>query len=168
MSVVAVKRYDDGFEIAADSITVRGYTQTINNTKSIKLFEYDNLVVGSCGSAEEGQLFRMFLKTHKVANNSEEAVLDLLGTFSDWKYEKTGDSMIENYYIFCIDYTPYAIWNYLVDEVVTYEAIGAGEDYALTALHLGHSAGESVGVAIDLSVYCESPIIKITKRKGSK
>ena len=168
MSIIAVKRYEDGFEIASDSITIRGYTQTIDTTNNAKLFSYDNLTIGSSGSSKEIQLFRMFLKTHKVANNSEEAILDLLSSFSNWKYEKTGDCSIDNHYIICIDNVPYAIEEYLVEEVISYEAIGAGLDFALTALHLGHTVEDSVQVAIDLSIYCESPIIKIIKREGSK
>jgi hypothetical protein len=30
-------------------------------------------------------------------------------------------------------------------------------------LHLGHNAEEAVGVAIELCVYCENPIINIKK-----
>ena len=54
MSVVACRVTKEGYEIAADSITVRGHTQTRGqNTSHSKLFEVNDLVVGAVGSAEE-------------------------------------------------------------------------------------------------------------------
>ena len=43
-------------------------------------------------------------------------------------------------------------------------AIGAGEDYALASLHLGHTAKEAVETACELSVYCERPVKSLTRR----
>ena len=48
MSVVAVKRYEDRIEFAADSIAVRGATKTTNNFS--KLETINGLVVGGVGS----------------------------------------------------------------------------------------------------------------------
>lgn len=45
-----------------------------------------------------------------------------------------------------------------VKEIKKYQAIGAGMDFALAALHLGHSAKEACEIACELSVFCEKPV----------
>ena len=45
-----------------------------------------------------------------------------------------------------------------IGRVADFEAIGAGMDFALAALYLGHSVTEAVETAIELSVYCENPV----------
>jgi len=40
-------------------------------------------------------------------------------------------------------------------------------DFALAALHLGHTAEEAVATSIELSIYCEAPI-QVIKKKSSK
>ena len=52
--------------------------------------------------------------------------------------------------------------------IITYEAIGAGLDYALAALYLGHTVEDSVKTACELSVYCEQPIIYMTMDRSNE
>lgn len=165
MTVVACRKTQTGFEIAADSISVRWYTQTRekNQTKSSKLFEENGIVVGSTGNAEECNLFRIFCKTHKPASATEESILEFLSEFSDWKLNKTDKPDIENAYIIGFQKKLFTIAGYFIDEVLTYEAIGAGMDFALAALYLGHDVKKAVETAIELSVYCENPIQVIEK-----
>ncbi|MEM7348556.1 MAG: hypothetical protein AAF485_30380 [Chloroflexota bacterium] len=167
MSVVACKITENGYEIAADSITVRGYTQTKGQTtRHSKLFEINDMVVGSTGYAEEVSLFRLFVSTRKPSNPDEYSMLELLSDFSDWKSKKANDGDISNSYIIGFAGKVFAINHWLIEEVVKYEAIGAGEDFALAALHLGFSANEAVETAIELSVFCEGPVQLITKTNG--
>ena len=90
MSVVACRILDNGYEIASDSITVRGYTQTKTNTSFSKLFEVNDMVFGGVGYAEESALLNVFAKTHLIAAATEEAILDFISEFSSWKNGKTG------------------------------------------------------------------------------
>ena len=114
--------------------------------------EYHLVKIGLFGSIARGE-------------QNEQSDIDLIVEFADWKKEKTEVGGISNGYIICLDNTAYYIQNYLVERITTFEAIGAGMDFALTAMALGHSAKEAVQVAIDLSVYCEAPIIEF-KRKN--
>ncbi|MCL4295665.1 MAG: hypothetical protein KJ077_08055 [Anaerolineae bacterium] len=166
MSVVACRIREDGYEIAADSITVRGYTQTKGeNTSLSKLFETKDMVVGTVGTAEEGSLFRLFCATRKPAAASEYAMLEFFSEFSEWKEKKTSNSSIENSYIIGFGDKCFAVEQWLVEEILTFQAIGAGMDFALAALHLGHSVRVAVETAIELSVYCESPVIAVSKER---
>ncbi len=164
MSVVVCKIIENEYQIAADSITIRGYTQTKgNNTSRSKLFEVNEMVVGSVGTAEESSLFHIFAKTHRLSDASEESLLEFLSEFSDWKNKKTAKGQIENAYLIGLDGKVFSVNEWLIETITTYEAIGAGMDFALAALYLGHDAKEAVETAIELSVFCEGPIQVVQK-----
>ena len=165
MSIVACKITKDGYEIAADSISVRGSTQTKNNTNRSKLVEVNNMVIGSVGLAEESSLLQIFAKTHQPAAPTEEGMLEFWGEFSSWKKKRTDRNDIENAYFIGVDGIVFYLHRWLIVSVSSYEAIGAGMDFALAALHLGHSAEDAVATAIELSVYCEAPI-QVMKKKN--
>lgn len=169
MSVVVCKMLPDGgFEMASDSITVRGFTQTKgDNTKFAKLFEENDLVVGGTGVSKEIALLQIFCKTHKPYEPSEAAVLEFISEFSGWKKDKTNETGIDNTYLLGFDGRVFFIQGWLVRDVKTYEAIGAGMDYALTALYLGKTCAEAVEVAIELSIFCEGPVNVISKPAGT-
>lgn len=57
----------------------------------------------------------------------------------------------------------YTVESWHVDRITTYMAIGAGMDFALAALYLGKTAKKAVETAIELSIYCEAPILVIEK-----
>ena len=165
MSVVACKITKEGYEIAADSITVRGYTQTKNNTGRSKLFEVNNMVIGSVGYAEESSLLHIFAKTHQPAAATEEGILEFWGEFAEWKKKRTDRGEISNSYFIGIKGIVFSVHEWLIETILSYEAIGAGMDFALAALHLGHTPEAAVETAIELSVFCEAPIQVIKKKK---
>ncbi len=164
MSVVACKITKEGYEIAADSISVRGSTQTKNNTNRSKLVEVNNMVIGSVGLAEESSLLQIFAKTHQPAAATQEGILEFWSEFSEWKKKRTERSNIENSYFIGLDGIVFYVNHWLITSVKSYEAIGAGMDFALAALHLGHSAEDAIETAIELSIYCEAPVQAIKKK----
>lgn len=165
MSIVACRVYEDGYEISSDSIVVTGYTQTKGDEfKRSKLFEVNGIVIGGVGYAEGNSLMQLFLETHGIAREDERAVLEFISEFSIWKKEKTDSHEIENAYIIGMKKKAFYVNKWMVSEVNCYTAIGAGMDYALAALYLGKSSAEAVGVATELSIYCEKPVITISHR----
>lgn len=164
MSVVACKMKESGYEIAADSITVHGFTQTKGQTTDhVKLYETNEMVIGGVGSAEENSLLRLFAETHRPSNPDEYSILEFISEFSEWKKKKTDNAAIKNSYIIGYQGNVFAVEQWLVDKVKNYMAIGAGMSFALAALYLGHSAKKAVETAIELSIYCEAPILVIEK-----
>ncbi|MCP4140026.1 MAG: hypothetical protein GY755_07010 [Chloroflexi bacterium] len=166
MSIVACKITKEGYEIAADSISVRGSTQTKNNTNRSKLVEVNNMVIGSVGYAEESSLLQIFAKTHQPAAATEEGILEFWGEFSGWKKKRMDRGDIDNAYFIGFDDIVFYINHWLIASVTSYEAIGAGKDFALAALHLGHSPEAAVETAIELSIFCEAPVQLIVKKKN--
>ena len=72
--------------------------------------------------------------------------------------EKIDDDKIENSYIFVYKGKSYSFYDYHVLEIKDFHAIGAGYQYATTALYLNHTVGEAIKISCDLSVYCEMPV----------
>ncbi len=165
MSVVACRVDDKGYSIAADSITVRGWTQDKGaKSTASKLFEENGLIIGGVGTVEEIGLLQIFTSTHQIAGEDESSVLGFISEFSDWKKKKMDNPGIENAYLIGMDRSVFYIRGWNVMRIVTYEAIGAGSDFALAALYLGHTAREAVLVATELSVLCEKPIQELGRK----
>jgi ATP-dependent protease HslVU (ClpYQ) peptidase subunit len=167
MSVVACKILEDRIEIASDSILVRNYTQskTDPNSKQAKLFEVNGLVIGSVGFASEFALLQIFAINHHPSEPTEKCVLEFISEFSKWKNERIGSSSIDNDYLIIVKNKVFHVSGFWIAEVNNYEAIGAGQDFALAALYLGKNVEDAIDVACELSIYCEKPIKKIVINK---
>jgi ATP-dependent protease HslVU (ClpYQ) peptidase subunit len=166
MSVVACRVYEDRYEIASDSITVTGWTQSKgNNTDACKLLENEDLIIGFSGLSSEFELMRVFVKSHKPSNESKEAVLDFMNEFGTWMRKKTdGDhTCVDGAYIIGLKNKVYAFIYWNIEEIIDYYAVGAGRDFAMSALYLGHDVERSCDVATELSI-CEKPIIKKVRK----
>ena len=127
-----------------------------NNTHARQFLETDSKVELDELAAEHGyELDRRY---------TEEGMLEFWNEFSEWKKKRTDQSSIENSYFIGVRGVVFYINHWLIASVSSYEAIGAGKDFALAALHLGHTAEEAVATAIELSIYCEAPIQLISKK----
>ena len=156
MSVVAVRVTKKKITIGADSILVSGWTR--EKDKLAKLNKANGMIIGDVGDAEEGALFLLFCKTRKPREASVDAIVEFMSEFQDWMNNKTGESKLSNQYILIIEKKAFMIEGFFIKEVTDYTAIGAGMDFALSALYLGNSVKESIKAACHLSVYCEEPI----------
>jgi ATP-dependent protease HslVU (ClpYQ) peptidase subunit len=160
MTVIAVKIDKNKIQIASDSITVWGYTQDKGDTtKFSKLVEINDMLIGATGTCEEISLLQLFAQTTKPARADELGILDFLSQFVDWKNKKINKADLDSQYIIIYNKRVFCTVGWEVSQVLKYETIGAGRDYALAAMYLGHTAIEAVKVACELSIYCEKPII---------
>lgn len=160
MSIVCCKVTEDHIEIASDSIGIRCGTQEKGNNKYAKLIEMNGMIIGGVGGAGETGLFQMFCETRKPKNADEFSVMSFFSEFLSWKQEKTKMYESKNQYILAFEGHAYYIeQNFFVREILTYEATGAGMDYALSALYLGHDVCKAVETSCELSIYCEKPIV---------
>lgn len=166
MSVIAVRIYPNFYEMAADSITVRGWTKTVNNGNGTKLFEENEVVIGSSGLARDSGLLRLFLKTRRPAAAEEGSIIEFFSEFADWMKKRTDVYGTENDFIVGFMGKVFHFREFFVEEIVSFEAIGAGMDYALGALQNGASASGAVEAAIELSCFCAPPVQKIEKILG--
>jgi ATP-dependent protease HslVU (ClpYQ) peptidase subunit len=156
MSVVAVRVKDNKITIGADSIIVSGWTQ--EKDKLAKLNEVNGMIIGDVGDAQEGGLFLLFCKTRKPREASSDALIEFMSDFQDWMNDKIGEPKLNNQYIVVLEGKVFVMEGFYIKEVTDYTAIGAGMDFALSALYLGNSVKESIKAACHLSVYCEEPI----------
>lgn len=157
MSVVAVKIDKNKITFAADSIAVYGYTKVTD--KFTKLEEINEMIIGGVGTAEEASLLFMFAQTHKPLSADEKSVTEFFLEFYKWKNSLSLPFSSSNSYLFGVCGKCFYIDNMLVKEIRDYYAIGAGMDYALAVLWLGHTAQEAVRAACQLSCFVAEPII---------
>jgi ATP-dependent protease HslVU (ClpYQ) peptidase subunit len=156
MSVVAVKVKKDKIVIGADSILVSGWTQ--EKDKLAKLNKVNGMVIGDVGDAQEGGLFLVYCKTRKPREASVDALVEFMSEFQDWMNNKIGETKLTNQYVIILDKKAFMMEGFFIKEVTDYTAIGAGMDFALSALYLGNSVKEAIKASCHLSVYCEEPI----------
>ena len=160
MSIVAVKVLENTIEIASDSITVRGWTQSKSNNSFSKLVQVNGMTIGGTGGAEESALLYVYCSTRRPEQPTEGSIINFFSEFASWKNEKTNSSAVGNDYIFIFDGHAFSVESFFVQEITDFCAVGAGMDFALAALHLGHDVVKAVEVACELSVYCELPVKK--------
>lgn len=157
MSVVAAKvdKEHGVISIASDSISLRGQTKRAYS----KLVKINDMIIGSVGLTEELSLMFRYAQTHRPESATERDVLAFMVEFLSWKKDYSGGTT-ENHYLLAFDGHLFLIQRMLIEEVKDYEAIGAGEEYALAALYLGHQPDEAVKVACDLCCYVAEPIVE--------
>lgn len=164
MSVVATRVYPNRIEIAADSQMTFG--MTMQSAMDVKLFTSElGIIVGGVGMMEEISLLKIFLKTHVPAEATEDGITELMHRFRMWTLEhaELSEDWGENQYHFIVDKKAFAIHRYNVREITSFDAIGAGMDYALTALYLDRSPTEACKLACDLNIYCSLPVSTLTR-----
>ena len=169
MSVVAVKVYKDKIVMSADSIIVSGWqdkTPVGNN----KLFEVNNMIIGSAGDAQELTHMYLFAENHSPLDMTERGVIKFMNEFRLWRIAEFGvssEKQVSNDYLIASKGKVFLCNGVCyIGEVKDFYAIGAGEDYAKSALYLGHSPAEAVKVACALSCYVDEPIITKSIPKG--
>jgi hypothetical protein len=146
MSIVAW----DGTILAADKAgTNSGYSTTVT-----KVFRVPDGRVGFVGNMNHSQrLLDWFMEGRRPET-----------------YPKSADKDDGSDALF-IDDTRREVWLYCANEPRgskiehPYTAMGSGRDFALAAMHLGHSAVEAVKVANDLNIFCGNGIDYFLKDK---
>lgn len=165
MSVVAVKVYKNRIVIGADSFISFGY-YTQRKDEGAKIFKQNNMVVGCVGYAKDMTLFKLYCRDRKPARNDEEAIIDFMAEFIKWA--KAIDKDYKCRSSFMIVYQKKA-WlvddSFYLNEITTFQAMGAGQDMAQTAMHLGRSVKEAIAVACEISIYCEKPVVTFEVRR---
>lgn len=160
MTVVAARKYPDRIEFAADSIVTRGSTQiTDRSVAASKLFQQNGLTIGLTGALAEGSLMQIFTRNHKPASASLEGVIDFLFEFEGWVRNRDKSFTIDNVYLIGFEGKLFRTYpRFDVFEVSEFDAIGAGQDFAITAMHLEKTPTEAVNIACVLSVWCSLPV----------
>lgn len=167
MSVVAAKRCPGKLEFAADSIRVNGYlteNSRVTGDEQGKLFEVNDMIIGSVGYVMELSFMQIFARNHKPSAATVESVLDFIVEFYAWAKKKDDTFGRKNSYLIGIEGEIFRVsTGYLVEKINEFSAIGAGQHFALTAMYLNKSPQEAVEIANELCVYCSGPVNVITK-----
>lgn len=164
MTVIAARKTKDTIIFASDSILVAGYLKaTEKEVIYNKLFQQNEMVIGSTGTGYEGTMMELFSRNHRPVDGNRLSVIDFFVEFREWINKRDAGYAPENDYLIAYDKKLFRTYGGLdIYEVPEFEAIGSGEDFAKAALHLGHTPREAVEVACKLSIYCSEPIAEIS------
>jgi ATP-dependent protease HslVU (ClpYQ) peptidase subunit len=163
MTVIVGKKTPTGIELVADSMVAAGHLIKSDKTMPVnKLFQVNGLGIGVTGRSRDSALLNIFSRNHKPATATTEGVVDFLFEFAAWVQSKSDQWECEFSALIAFEGKLFQAYDLLdVCEVPEFEAIGAGEDFAITALHLGKTAREAVQIACELSPWCRDPIKQI-------
>ena len=118
------------------------------------------MIIGSSGYAQETSILWDFANTHKPAAPTVQSMLDFMLEFAQWLGSYGLSPEIQNEYLIAYEGHLFEIESMFVHEISDFTAIGAGEDFALAALYLGHDPKEAVEVACKLCCVVSEPILE--------
>ncbi|MEM6869115.1 MAG: hypothetical protein AAF528_12125 [Cyanobacteria bacterium P01_C01_bin.121] len=164
MTVIAARKTPEAIIFAADTLISDGFTKaTSSDIMHSKLFEQNEMVIGTTGECYEGTMMELFSRNHRPVNSNRLGIIDFLVEFKEWIRKKEGGYTPKNGFLIAFEQKLFRVYRGLdVYEVREFEAIGSGQDFAKAALHLGHTPREAVEVACKLSLYCSEPITEIS------
>jgi len=156
MTVIAIRKYKNHIEMAADSQTTWGDHKIL---KASKLTKVNGMYLGCAGAVSESSLLKIFSRNHKPKAANDDDVLDFLSEFADWKEKKTKKYDIENSVLLVMEQKIFHVLAMSVRDVDSdFFAIGSGMFLALGAMELGASPMTGVAIAIKHDVYCGGEI----------
>lgn len=166
MSVVAAKLSDNMIVMAADSQVTHGWTANKEN-KTVKLFKSERgVIVGAVGDAEPATLMKMYMRTHIPKEPTVDGITEFIHEFRGWLKDHADSVKDENTYLIAYQGHLFYANGFYIYEVTNFSAIGSGMEYALAALHLGHTAQGAVEVACQLNIYCAPPVNVLTMERA--
>ena len=159
MTVIAVRKYLKKIILSCDSQTSWGDSKLTDSKTQLysncsKIWENENVVVGSAGTVKGATFFKIFTKSRKPSQSDSEGIIDYIVDFVEWAKKKQSDFILENHFIIIFDKKVYQCVGYDVQEVPEYNAIGSGMFLALGAMYKGSDPIEAVEVAKQFDLYC--------------
>ena len=162
MSVVATVITENAIYLGADSAVTYGEHTQISHPSS-KVFVEGDIIVGGVGDPDHVTLFRTFLQENPP---QEPTLIELVEMFQDFRqyvsdHGTSIQDQVGNYksqFHLIMNGTAWVIDGYFIRQIESYEAVGEGEDYARSALYLGHDIVDALDVACKFNIFCEYPL----------
>ena len=103
--------------MAADSIVVHGEADKTPIGKG-KIFEINNVIVGTSGYASEGVMLSLFLENHKPLAATERDIMAFMLEFQEWKNKNGNDFRLQNSYLIAYKGKAFYINDNYIAEVI--------------------------------------------------
>lgn len=173
MSIVAVRKYKEKIVIAGDRQTTGGDNKLVDSkdnllTNPSKIWQHNDLAIGSVGYRTQTTLFQIFTRTRKPASASIESLMDFLVEFEDWCKKRESSFKIENHFLIIFEGKVFQTFGLHVQEVSEYNAVGSGMYLALGAMFKGSDPEEAIEVAKEFDLYCSGKTDKIEVEISAK
>ena len=166
MTTIAIRKYSDRIELAADSFGIDG---DIGFPKKKIYSKHPNFIFGSAGMMSEALLLNSCISSlSEIDLLSEEELYKYLHIIKD-KFQTDGNDTEAFLIIFNSRIYDLRLNKSSVDlsEIENFYSIGNGRKFALAAMECGKSPREAVEVAIKYDIYSggevQEEIIKLHK-----
>jgi len=163
MSVVVGQVTKNKILLAADSQISCG-REIRDNLSFTKINIIKDIVVGTVGECQEALILNSYIKNTIVPDN----ICGLVGYFAEFykyrdslnrKIEPEGkDSLTNSQFMLVVNGTLFFVNELYVDMVVTYHAMGIGDEYAYGAMEAGANIVKAVEIACKFSTDCGLPV----------
>lgn len=160
MTVIAARKVDGNIHFAADQQTTAGWRKVGGKEIELgKLFAVNGMVIGSAGYRSTALMFAHFARNHAPADATEIDVANFVIEFVEWMVKRTPKFEMENTFLIGFNGELFRVYDtFSVFRVPEFASIGSGQDFALAAMHLGHSPKEAAKVAAKLDLHCSGKI----------
>lgn len=160
MTVIAARKIDGNIHFAADQQTTAGWRKVGAEEAHLgKLFSINGMVIGSAGLRSTSLMMAHFARNHCPAEATEVDVASFVLEFIEWMTKRTPKFELKNCFIIAFRGELFKVYDGLdTFAVPEFASIGSGQDFALAAMHLGHSPKEAAKVAAKLDVHCSGEI----------
>ncbi|MCG3204051.1 MAG: hypothetical protein KCHDKBKB_00754 [Elusimicrobia bacterium] len=163
MTVVAVRVFKDKIVMSCDSQGTSGnHKRSLEALGFHKIFQNNGVTVGACGNTMESGLLKIFIKSHRPKEATQDSMLDFMSEFFDWLRKKDQNMAVDGAYILVMDGKVFELSYFEANEILEYGAVGSGRYVALGAMLMGASPEKAVEAAKTFDLYCGGETHTIT------
>lgn len=172
MSIIAVRKTENSFEIASDQQTTWGgykYLKKENTDVSLKVngkvFQVNDMTVGCAGDVGHIGLLQMFCKNHSPKSMILDDIIEWFTEFKDWANKKAGiiQKDVSIHGILIKEKRCFTFFDHFeANEVTDFDAVGSGMFLAWGAMEVGATAERAVEVACKYDLYCSGKVFKLS------
>ena len=139
MTVIAARKTPEAIIFAADTLISDGFTKaTSSDIMHSKLFEQNEMVIGTTGECYEGTMMELFSRNHRPVNSNRLGIIDFLVEFKEWIRKKEGGYTPKNGFLIAFEQMLFRVYRGLdVYEVLEFVAICSGHDFENAAFLVG-------------------------------
>jgi len=158
MTVMAAKIKGNTITMSCDSQVSRGdHSRTEGYME--KIIEGPDFLAGISGVASMLTIMTMYAKNHPVGEGGIERITEWMFEFQEF-HEKRTKSWGQNGHVLLAHRSGlFSIFNSVPVQVDDFYGAGSGYQHAETAMYLGKSTKEAVGVAIQMADGCGGKIV---------
>ncbi len=160
MTVAAVRKYKGHIIIASDSQI--SYGNAGKELSFSKILKFNGITFAYSGTCSVCSLLPLFFDNYKLSGFTQKDILIFLNEFDIWLRKKSNDSVkLLMQAIITNGNKIFRCYDFFIEEIKEYSAVGCGMFVALGALAIGATPVQAVEATIKHDIYCGGEIQQV-------